>query len=146
MNLDALLDLRQYDLFSKLLPQIVWFDLKQGVSLAEFFEVDKKMNCLTFASFINTENVMWNCRFQETIYTVSNFWILIVFVTFVFSSYKTNQIFFMNLSQTISVLFDPFHFTDLFWYPLKTSKNLGFSDVFRGYQKREVAWNGLRSY
>ena len=37
----------------------------------------------------------------------------------------------------------PFHTTDLFWYPLKTSENLWFSDVFRGYQKRSVAWNGL---
>ena len=32
---------------------------------------------------------------------------------------------------------NPFHATDLFWYPLKTSENL------RGYQKRSVAWNGL---
>ena len=27
--------------------------------------------------------------------------------------------------------------------PLKTSENLWFSDVFRGYQIRSVAWNGL---
>ena len=38
---------------------------------------------------------------------------------------------------------NPFHDTDLFRYPLKTSENLWFSDVFRGYQKRSVAWNGL---
>ena len=31
----------------------------------------------------------------------------------------------------------PFHATDLFWYPLKTSENQ------RGYQKRSVAGNGL---
>ena len=36
-----------------------------------------------------------------------------------------------------------FHASDLFWYALKTSENLWFSDVFRGYQKRSVAWNGL---
>ena len=36
----------------------------------------------------------------------------------------------------------PIHATDLFWYPLKTY--LWFSDVFRGYQKRLLAWNGLR--
>ena len=36
------------------------------------------------------------------------------------------------------------HFvTDLFWYPLETLENQRFSDVFRGYQKRSVAWNGL---
>ena len=38
-----------------------------------------------------------------------------------------------------------FNTTDLFWYPLKISENLWFSDVFRGYQKRSVAWNGLMS-
>ena len=38
---------------------------------------------------------------------------------------------------------NPFHATDLFWYPLKTSENLWFSYVFRGYQKRSVAWNVL---
>ena len=38
---------------------------------------------------------------------------------------------------------NPFHATDLFSYPLKTSENQRFSDVFRGYQKRSVAWNGL---
>ena len=37
-----------------------------------------------------------------------------------------------------------FYATDLFWYPLKTSENQGFSDVFRGYQKRLVTWNELK--
>ena len=27
--------------------------------------------------------------------------------------------------------------------PPKTSENYRFSDVFRGYQKRSMAWNGL---
>ena len=36
-----------------------------------------------------------------------------------------------------------FHATDFFWYALKTSEDPWFSDVFRGYQKRSVAWNGL---
>ena len=39
--------------------------------------------------------------------------------------------------------FNPFDATDLFWYPLKTSENQRFPDVFGGYQKRSVAWNGL---
>ena len=49
---------------------------------------------------------------------------------------------------------NPFHVTDLFWYPLKTQKTRGFLIfsggikrdyyVFRGYQKRSVTWNGLR--
>ena len=42
--------------------------------------------------------------------------------------------------------FNPFHATDLFWYPLKISENQRFSDVFRGYQKRSVTWNGLMNY
>ena len=39
---------------------------------------------------------------------------------------------------------NPFHANDLFWCPLKTSENLWFSNVFRGYQKRSVTWNGLK--
>ena len=38
---------------------------------------------------------------------------------------------------------NPFHATDLFRWPLKTSENQRFSDVFRGYQKWSVVWNGL---
>ena len=30
-----------------------------------------------------------------------------------------------------------------FLYPLETSENLGFSDVFSGYRKVTLAWNGL---
>ena len=37
----------------------------------------------------------------------------------------------------------PFHATGLFLYLLKT-ENLWFSDVFRGYRKRSVTWNGLK--
>ena len=39
--------------------------------------------------------------------------------------------------------FNTFHATRLFQYPRKTSENQRFSDVFREYQKRPVAWNGL---
>ena len=44
---------------------------------------------------------------------------------------------------TIYYVLNPFHATDLFWYPLKTSENQTFSNVSRGYQKRSVARNGL---
>ena len=37
----------------------------------------------------------------------------------------------------------PFYTTGLFLYPLKAWESLRFSDVFRGYRKRPVAWNGL---
>ena len=46
----------------------------------------------------------------------------------------------------IDFLINPFHATGLFRYPLKTSENQRLSDVFRGYQKRPVAWNGLRYF
>ena len=32
-----------------------------------------------------------------------------------------------------------------FLYPLETSVNLWFSDVFRGYRKTPVKWSGLTS-
>ena len=41
-------------------------------------------------------------------------------------------------------LISPCHATGLFLYPLKTSENQRFSDVFRGYRKRPVAWNWLK--
>ena len=44
-----------------------------------------------------------------------------------------------ELKRTIN----QFRATCFFKYPLKTSENQGFSDVFRGYQKRSGAWNGL---
>ena len=38
---------------------------------------------------------------------------------------------------------NPFHVTNLFWYPPKTSENQRFYDIFRGYQKKSGAFNGL---
>ena len=40
---------------------------------------------------------------------------------------------------------NPFHATDLFLHPVETTKSLSFSDVFKGYRKRPVAWNGLKT-
>ena len=37
-----------------------------------------------------------------------------------------------------ATLLNQFHATGLFLYPLKTSENLWFSDVFGGYRKRTV--------
>ena len=39
--------------------------------------------------------------------------------------------------------FNPFDATGFFPYPLKTSENQRFSDVFWEYRKRQVARNGL---
>ena len=40
-------------------------------------------------------------------------------------------------------LFNPLQPSVAFLYPLKTSENQRFSDIFRGYWKRPVAWNRL---
>ena len=45
--------------------------------------------------------------------------------------YSENLIYFMSLA------------TYLFLYPMKTSENQRFIDIFREYRKRTVAWNGL---
>ena len=46
---------------------------------------------------------------------------------------------FQAILSAAGFLFNPFHATGLFLYPLKTSENQRFSDVFRGYRKRPVA-------
>ena len=48
---------------------------------------------------------------------------------------------FADVTTFISRLLNPFHDTALFLYPLKTSENQKFSDFFRGYRKKTVAWN-----
>ena len=40
-------------------------------------------------------------------------------------------------------LLNPFQANVPFLYPLKTLENLRLSDVFRGYRKGALAWNGL---
>ena len=42
----------------------------------------------------------------------------------------------------LNLIFNPFYAPSVFLYPLKT-ENLWFSDVFKGYRKRPVTWNGL---
>ena len=46
-------------------------------------------------------------------------------------------------TRIFQLLLNPFHAIGLFLYLLKTSENLWFSDIFRAYRKRPVAWNGL---
>ena len=56
--------------------------------------------------------------------------------------------FYRNTSgwRLLNKLVNPFHATEPFWYTLKRSKNQRFSDVFKGYQKRSVARNGLKCF
>ena len=49
----------------------------------------------------------------------------------------------MNHHLQTSVLFNPFAPNARFLYPLKTSENLRFSDVFRGKRKGVLETNGL---
>ena len=57
-----------------------------------------------------------------------------------------SEIYFRGFSIEVRLLkgpllgIKPSHATGLFLFPLKKSR---FSDVFRGYRKRTVAWNGL---
>ena len=51
--------------------------------------------------------------------------------------------FWPNTWKSQNLYFNPLHTTDIFWYPLETLENQRFSDVFRGYQKISVTWNGL---
>ena len=43
-------------------------------------------------------------------------------------------------------LVKPFHATDLLLYPPKTPENQKFSDILKGYRKRPVPGNKLRSH
>ena len=49
----------------------------------------------------------------------------------------------VKLPSTTQIRVNPFHTIDIFLYPLKQSKKFWFSDVFRRYRKRSVAWNSL---
>ena len=48
-----------------------------------------------------------------------------------------------NLDFGPKNVLNPFSTNVALLYPLKTSENLWFSDVFRGYGKRSEACNGL---
>ena len=44
-----------------------------------------------------------------------------------------------HCSENSSLVVNPFHVSVFFLYPLKTSENQRFSDVFIGYRKRPAA-------
>ena len=49
----------------------------------------------------------------------------------------------ISLKSTFKSCINPFHATGPFQHPLKTTENQRSTDVFRGYWKRPVVWNGL---
>ena len=58
---------------------------------------------------------------------------------------KQTGVWFFAKKKLWESYFNPFDVTGLFLYPQKASGNQRFSNVFRGYRKRPVAWNGLIS-
>ena len=78
--------------------------------------------CLTEQSFLSkiTTGYLWKFPFLEIcMHLISNF-------------------------TCKNAIFNPFHATGLFLYPLKKSENLRVSGVFRGYRERPVAWNRFK--
>ena len=53
---------------------------------------------------------------------------------------------FLSFENEISHLFNPFHATGLFLYPLKTWENLWVADILMGYIKKPVTRNGFSKW
>ena len=58
---------------------------------------------------------------------------------FIFSKLHRLKLSFIKITKSVHAIFKPFHATGLFLYPLKTSENFCFSDVFKEHRKRPVA-------
>ena len=58
---------------------------------------------------------------------------------------KVSCIFEYFKNSFIPNVVNPFHVNVPFLYSLKMSENLWFSDVFRGYKSRTLAWKGLNN-
>ena len=59
-----------------------------------------------------------------------------------YSMHETLSPAFSQFKSLNPTLLNPFQANVPFLYPLKTSENLWFSDVSRGYRKGTLAWNG----
>ena len=81
-----------------------------------------------FSRFLNCANGTKLCKASLKVITLG---VLPIFIQAI------------TTKQSQALVINPFQATGLFWYPLKTSENQRFSDVFRGFRKRPVAWNGL---
>ena len=62
----------------------------------------------------------------------------------IFKIFWINKVEIEDEKNLLQLHINPFHVTDLFQYPRKT-ENQRFSDIFRGYWKRSLAWNGLNA-
>ena len=93
--------------------------------------------------FVTQNNSRLRYFFHKVKYNAMCWWHVHVSSTQVFSISLGMSIFpFWNFHE--SDFLNPFRTTCHFRYPLKTSEIQRFSVVFRGYQKRSIAWNRLR--
>ena len=58
----------------------------------------------------------------------------------------SNKFIFLCLKLNNSSFINPFQASISFLYPLKTSENHRFSDIFRGHRNGTLTWNGLILY
>ena len=93
---------------------------------------------------MNTEifRIQKNTDLKKTPY-LDKFHAVYNFATELEQFYHVNK----NNSQSESTIdtLNPFLVNVLFLHPLKTSENLWFSNIFRGYRNGTLLWNGLKN-
>ena len=87
----------------------------------------------SFLSKIDDQKIMNFAEFSRCLYRYRFLFSYQGLVSFVLAYYEQ---FLLEINA--------FHANGLLLYLLKTSENLRFSDVFKGYQKRPVAWNRFK--
>ena len=82
-------------------------------------------------------------HWKENLEAVLYYFVLLAIFTDLLVVFFKKKIRGANVIQLIRLLsisgVDPFNATGFFLYPLKTSENLWYSNVYRGYRKRPVA-------
>ena len=80
-------------------------------------------------------------------WSLTRIWSLTLFQKSYLISFQNFSIFwdiFLYFNHYIQIFYiSSFHANAPFLYPLKTSENIWFSDVFREYRNETLAWNGL---
>ena len=69
----------------------------------------------------------------------------LIYSTFI-KSFSSYFFFLLNCENNFEINIMPFHAIGFFLYPLKTSENLWFSNVFKGYRNKPIERNGLTLY
>ena len=111
-----------------------WKKLKKLISITEF-------NIVPFFKFFNFqisfENLFDNEK-RPSFKNVIVFWVKRTIIYLVFRS-NIKDIKCVFVRNFIS----PFYATLILLYPIKTSENQRFLDIFKGCRKRSLAWNRL---